>query len=148
MKFANIIASGEEVSEADRELFEYFAAHYKNSNKGIKGRGKARTVADRKAKASQSPPANTMTAVPQYPLPQIAPTPVTPHELPVSGSLASYSVTRGQPGPINHMSRQTHTGGYEVYDIQGHHHIQPPNNNGMLYETGSTREMGYHGRMY
>ncbi|EWY99350.1 hypothetical protein IWW34DRAFT_96520 [Fusarium oxysporum f. sp. albedinis] len=148
MKFANIIASGEEVSEADRELFEYFAAHYKNSNKGIKGRGKARTVADRKAKTSQSPPANTMTAVPQYPLPQIAPTPVTPHGLPVSGSLASYSVTRGQPGPINHMSRQTHTGGYEVYDIQGHHHIQPPNNNGMLYETGSTREMGYHGRMY
>lgn len=148
MKFAKIIASGEEVTEADRELFEYFATHYKNSNKGIKGRGKARTVADRKTKASQSPPANTMTAVPQYPLPQIASTPVTPHGLPVSGSLASYSVTRGHPAPINHMSRQTHNGGYEVYDMHGHHHIQPPNNNGMLYETGSTREMGYHGRMY
>ncbi|TVY73804.1 Asparagine-rich zinc finger protein AZF1 [Fusarium oxysporum f. sp. cubense] len=54
-EFARATTSGEEVSEADRELFEYFATHYKNSNKGIKGRGKARTVADHKAKASQPP---------------------------------------------------------------------------------------------
>ncbi|KAG7402539.1 Asparagine-rich zinc finger protein AZF1 [Fusarium oxysporum f. sp. rapae] len=71
VEFARVTTSGEEGSEADRELFEYFATHYKNSNKGIKGRGKACTVAGRKAKASQSPPANTMTAVAQYPLPQI-----------------------------------------------------------------------------
>ncbi|KAG4275606.1 hypothetical protein FPRO04_14372 [Fusarium proliferatum] len=140
MKFAKIIASGEEVTEADRELFEYFATHYKNSNKGIKGREKTRTVADRKTKASQFPPTNTMTAVPQYALPQIASTPVTPQGLPVSDSLDFYSLTRDPPGPMNYMSRQTHNGGYEVY---GHHHIQPP-----IYETGSTRGMGYNGRMY
>ncbi|KAF5985955.1 hypothetical protein FBULB1_2687 [Fusarium bulbicola] len=148
MKFAKIIASGEEVTEADRELFEYFATHYKNSNKGIKGRGKCRKVADRKTKASQSLPSSIMTAVPQYPLPQIASTPVTLHGLPVSGSLASYSLTQDQLAPLNHMSRQTHNGGYEVYDVHGHHHNQLPYKNGMLYETGSTREMGYHGRMY
>ncbi|GKU08027.1 unnamed protein product [Fusarium langsethiae] len=40
-RFAQILNSGEEVPEGYRELFEYFATHYKNSNKGIKGRGKA-----------------------------------------------------------------------------------------------------------
>ncbi|KAG7410325.1 Asparagine-rich zinc finger protein AZF1 [Fusarium oxysporum f. sp. raphani] len=52
MRFAQITSSGEEIPEADRELFKYFATHYKNSNKGIKGRGKARTMAERMAKAS------------------------------------------------------------------------------------------------
>ncbi|KAF5978423.1 finger AZF1 [Fusarium coicis] len=148
MKFDKISASGEEIAEADRELFEYFATHYRNSNKGTKGRGKGRKVVKRKIEASQSPPANTMTAVPQSPLPQALPIPANPHGLPVPGSLASYSLTYGQPGPVNCMSRQTHNGGYEVYNMHGHHNIQPPNNNGMLYETGSTRGMGYHGRMY
>ncbi|UNI15361.1 DNA-binding transcription factor [Purpureocillium takamizusanense] len=34
-----------EVPEEYQELFEYFSVHYKNSNKGIKGRGKGRWVA-------------------------------------------------------------------------------------------------------
>ena len=33
------------VPEEHQELFDYFRLHYKNSNKGIRGRGKARTVA-------------------------------------------------------------------------------------------------------
>jgi len=32
------------ISQADKELWEYFANLYKNSNKGIKGRGKDRKV--------------------------------------------------------------------------------------------------------
>jgi hypothetical protein len=32
------------VSQADKELWEYFASLYKNSNKGIKGRGKDRRI--------------------------------------------------------------------------------------------------------
>ena len=32
------------VSESDRELWEYFSTLYKNSNKGIKGRGKDRRI--------------------------------------------------------------------------------------------------------
>ncbi|KAF4950705.1 hypothetical protein FSARC_13103 [Fusarium sarcochroum] len=158
MRFAQVLNSGEEVPEVDRELFEYFATHYKNSNKGIKGRGKARTVADRKIKASQSPPpSNPTTIVPQYPLPQIAPTqqvpspqqPQQPHGLSHPGSLAAYSVSRGHPNVMNNMPRESHTGGYEIYDMQGgHNHIQPPNNNGMLYEDGHARGMGYNERMY
>jgi hypothetical protein len=42
-KFASIRA-GEYVSERDKELWEYFASLYKNSNKGIKGRGKDRRI--------------------------------------------------------------------------------------------------------
>ena len=33
------------VPEEHQELFDYFRLHFKNSNKGIRGRGKARTVA-------------------------------------------------------------------------------------------------------
>ena len=42
-KFASI-KTGDIVSTADKELWEYFANLYKNSNKGIKGRGKDRKV--------------------------------------------------------------------------------------------------------
>jgi hypothetical protein len=35
------------IPEDYRELIQYFQSHYKNSNKGIKGRGKARKVAGR-----------------------------------------------------------------------------------------------------
>jgi hypothetical protein len=44
LKFASI-RNGDTVSSADKELFQYFATLYKNSNKGIKGRGKDRKVA-------------------------------------------------------------------------------------------------------
>jgi hypothetical protein len=42
-KFASI-KEGDMVSSDDKELWEYFANLYKNSNKGIKGRGKDRKV--------------------------------------------------------------------------------------------------------
>lgn len=48
VKFAQI----GKVPDEHRDLFEYFKEHYKNSNKGIKGRGKARTVAVRKPKVN------------------------------------------------------------------------------------------------
>lgn len=34
------------MSEGDMELWEYFSTLYKNSNKGIKGRGKDRRIRD------------------------------------------------------------------------------------------------------
>lgn len=42
-KFAQV-RDGDDISVADRELFEYFAELYKNSNRGIKGRGKDRKI--------------------------------------------------------------------------------------------------------
>lgn len=38
------IDDGESMSEGDKELWEYFSTLYKNSNKGIKGRGKDRRM--------------------------------------------------------------------------------------------------------
>jgi hypothetical protein len=42
-KFA-CINPGDPVHREDKELWEYFASLYKNSNKGIKGRGKDRRI--------------------------------------------------------------------------------------------------------
>jgi len=44
MKFSSVDI-GELMNSQDRELWEYFATLYKNSNKGIKGRGKDRRIA-------------------------------------------------------------------------------------------------------
>ncbi|KAF4992933.1 hypothetical protein FDECE_13566 [Fusarium decemcellulare] len=154
MRFAQMLASGEEVPEADRDLFEYFATHYKNSNKGIKGRGKARTVAERKNKTSPPSSTNPSIAAPQYPLPQIpatqqVPSPHQPQSLSHPGSLAAYSMSRGHPNAINNMPRESHAGSYEMYDMQGgHHHVHPSSNNGMVYEGDHGRDMSFSERMY
>ncbi|KAF1915718.1 zinc finger protein-like protein OZF [Ampelomyces quisqualis] len=50
-KFATI-SPGDYVSQADKELWEYFASLYKNSNKGIKGRGKDRRISAMSSSAS------------------------------------------------------------------------------------------------
>jgi hypothetical protein len=43
------------VSQADKELWEYFASLYKNSNKGIKGRGKDRRISALSTSGSAHP---------------------------------------------------------------------------------------------
>ncbi|KAH5493108.1 hypothetical protein HBI42_070250 [Parastagonospora nodorum] len=53
-KFATI-TPGDYVSHADKELWEYFASLYKNSNKGIKGRGKDRRISAMSSSASVHP---------------------------------------------------------------------------------------------
>lgn len=47
-RFASI-QDGDTVSAADKDLWEYFAKLYRNSNKGIKGRGKDRKVGSHSA---------------------------------------------------------------------------------------------------
>ena len=43
LRFASM-REGDPVTVQDKELWEYFATLYKNSNKGIKGRGKDRRI--------------------------------------------------------------------------------------------------------
>jgi hypothetical protein len=50
-KFATI-NPGDYLSHVDKELWEYFASLYKNSNKGIKGRGKERRISAMSPSAS------------------------------------------------------------------------------------------------
>lgn len=64
-KFANI-NKGDWVTQEDKELWEYFASLYKNSNKGIKGRGRDRrisTVSSSGAAHASSYPAMSMPAM-------------------------------------------------------------------------------------
>jgi hypothetical protein len=60
-KFATI-NPGDYVSQADKELWEYFASLYKNSNKGIKGRGKDRRISAMSSSASAHPSSYTTLA--------------------------------------------------------------------------------------
>jgi hypothetical protein len=46
---------GDCVSQEDKKLWEYFASLYKNSNKGIKGRGKDRRISAMSSSASSFP---------------------------------------------------------------------------------------------
>ncbi|KAI5461301.1 hypothetical protein BGZ63DRAFT_232140 [Mariannaea sp. PMI_226] len=170
-KFAHMLNCGHEIPENDRDLFEYFATHYKNSNKGIKGRGKARTVAERKSKvssgsksssksalraASKSPStAPTPPVTAQFPLPQIpSPQQAYPHNQhhPVShpGSLAAYSMSRNHPSMMNNnMQRGHQASGYDMFEMDGEHHpVQPSNPSGLMYENEHTRGMGFSERMY
>ncbi|OJJ43721.1 hypothetical protein ASPZODRAFT_73594 [Penicilliopsis zonata CBS 506.65] len=48
LKFS-AMTEGEPMSQPDRQLWEYFADLYKNSNKGIKGRGKNRVISPTKS---------------------------------------------------------------------------------------------------
>lgn len=155
-KFAQILSSGDEVPEADRELFEYFATHYKNSNKGIKGRGKARTVAERKSKVASHSPEGTPIMTAQFPLPQVS----LPHQVPLPhhhqhhglshpGSLAAYSMSRGHPSMLNSMPREGQHGGYEMFEgMDAHSPVQASNANGMMYEEEHARHMAFTERLY
>ncbi|CAM1508306.1 Fc.00g051540.m01.CDS01 [Cosmosporella sp. VM-42] len=153
-RFAQILNSGDEVPEVDRELFEYFATHYKNSNKGIKGRGKARTVAERRNKAASHSPITTPVTA-QYPLPQIPPPQQIPpshhqhHGLSHPGSLAAYSMSRGHPNMMNTMPHEGHHGGYEMFEMERDHNaVQASNNNAMMYEEEHARQMAFNERLY
>lgn len=59
-KFASF-NMGDVVHAQDKELFEYFASLYKNSNKGIKGRGKDRRIST--APSSSAPSAASYTSL-------------------------------------------------------------------------------------
>lgn len=108
-----------EVPEEHQELFEYFKAHYKNSNKGIKGRGKARTVAPKTKAGSQAP---SSMAFPHLPMPTQQPAYV--------------------PGPTNSLvgiPRHHPSGNCGMFE-QHHGNGGGP---GMLYEDEHARQMAY-----
>ncbi|KAL1608380.1 DNA-binding transcription factor [Paraconiothyrium brasiliense] len=60
-KFA-CINPGDKVQQEDKELWEYFASLYKNSNKGIKGRGKDRRITTAPSAAGSSSSYNGLSA--------------------------------------------------------------------------------------
>lgn len=129
--FAKFAAEGN-VPEEHQELFEYFKEHYKNSNKGVKGRGKARTVAARKPKGqgrTQSIDSGVQN-IPQQPLPV--------HH----AGVPAYDLG-SQGGPVGVASiPRTHNSEYAMFEAQ------QDASNAMLYGEDHSRHMAFTDRMY
>ncbi len=130
------------MSDADLELWEYFATLYKNSNKGIKGRGKDRKVGAAVQSASGTLPSQQRSSRPRKPTAAAAAlTPVLPH--PLSSPLASHGVMVPHPASslamysvsrvgVAHMQSPGARDGqamYDMYDlVDDYHHKLPPRN--------------------
>ncbi|KAI0427428.1 hypothetical protein F5Y09DRAFT_32489 [Xylaria sp. FL1042] len=143
LKFANI-TSVDEMTDSDREIWNYLLDVHKNSNKGIKGRGKECRV--ELLPHSGSPPN-------QYPL-----------QSPVELQHAPFSMSHGLPNAMNfnHFAMQrNHLGheylvargghAYEVYEIDqasiSSGTITPASSPGGIYDDHH-RALSFHDRMY
>lgn len=125
------------VSKEDMEIFKDFAEVHKNSNKGIKGRGKHRKVksvpmSSPTSPTGHSPLPNIMAS--QYPLPSapgLTQLLHTPHPLhpPLHHQGPSHSAMYGMPRPGLHPH-------YETYD---HHEVDT-----VASSRGSVAEPIYH----
>ncbi|XXH00348.1 mitochondrial FAD carrier protein flx1 [Hypoxylon texense] len=102
IRFSNL-TPGEKLSEEDQKLFHFFAELYKNSNKGIKGRGKERRDASKHRSSSTPTVAHHYSAQPplvqqhhMYPHPRLP----TQHGLPCPEDLGNYGMSRNGPQHI------------------------------------------------
>ncbi|KAK3995077.1 hypothetical protein QBC44DRAFT_32904 [Cladorrhinum sp. PSN332] len=118
-RFATI-SNWDSASSEDREMYQYLATLYKNSNKGIKGRGKRRNVALLTPTHTQQPSPPLSPESPQHHgLPSMArPLAPHPHHLhPYHGisQPSAYSISR-PPTLMTSSIRRIHHGGYPMYD--------------------------------
>ena len=87
---------------ADKELWEYFANLYKNSNKGIKGRGKDRKVGSNNSSALCPPP----------PIPSLVP------ELSISGAGRGNMIIGVGAGVMGaYDTGKGESGQYEMFNV-------------------------------
>ncbi|KAF2966811.1 hypothetical protein GQX73_g6734 [Xylaria multiplex] len=143
LKFANM-RSVAEMTEADRELWDYFLTVHKNSNKGIKGRGK-------ECRVELLPHSGNLPN--QYPLQSAVELPHTPfpmsHGLPNSINFGHYGMQRPNPGQEFLVARGGH--GFEVYEIDqasiSSGTITPASSPGGMYDDHH-RGLPFHDRMY
>lgn len=136
-KFAGILQAGGVLQGDDKELFEYFAIHYKNSNKGIKGRGK-----DRKVNTVASAPAVHSS---HYPVPQAPQHPMV-HGLPYPG-VATSGTFGHYGGSYNMLMARDARRGYESYDMD-HDSVSASSTTGTLYDDEHHFAERYQERLY
>ncbi|KAK1760481.1 hypothetical protein QBC47DRAFT_396473 [Echria macrotheca] len=140
-------------SREDKELWEYFVTLYKNSNKGIKGRGKHRRVWC----INRAPSTSPITCIPpQVPsgmphgLPQLH-TPPPTHSRPPFHELshpASFSLCR--PNMLLSINREPH-GAYDMFDTEeGSITSSAPSSTttGPVYDEDQGRELAFGDRLY
>ncbi|KAI1738470.1 hypothetical protein F4680DRAFT_180430 [Xylaria scruposa] len=150
LKFSNIL-SMTEMSPKDRELWDYFLTVHKNSNKGIKGRGKECRVelVNHAANALPLPPHPHQYSL-QSPveLQQHASFPMS-HGLPNAIGFSHYSMQRPNLGQ-DFLARGGH--GYDVYEMDQSSissGTTPASSPGGMYEDQHHhRSLPYHSRMY
>ncbi|KAI3324968.1 hypothetical protein HD806DRAFT_461199 [Xylariaceae sp. AK1471] len=143
LKFSKM-ESVTEISEADRELWDYFRTIHKNSNKGIKGRGKECRVELLTHSLSnqcslQSPPPEIQHAA--YPM---------SHGLPHSMGFSHFNgMQRNNLGQDFTVARGAH--GYDVYDMDqasiSSGTMTPASSPGGVYDDYH-RGLPFHERMY
>ncbi|TRX95444.1 hypothetical protein FHL15_003775 [Xylaria flabelliformis] len=156
LKFSNIY-SMTEMTQNDRELWDYFLTVHKNSNKGIKGRGKECRVELVTHAANPLPP-NSHHHHQQYALQspvelhQHAPFPIS-HSLPNSMGFGHFGMQRPNLGQDFLVARGGH--GYDVYDMDqasiSSGTITPASSPGGMYEEQQQhhhRSLPFHNRMY
>jgi hypothetical protein len=153
-KFASL-TDYESVSQADRDLWEYFATLYKNSNKGIKGRGKHRKVEpvnQQPAHTSSNalPPRFVSTSSPALPQRLHTPLPVQ-QPLPYHGFShpAAYSMSR--PSMLVQVAPRAPHPSYELYDVEAASiaSTAPTSSSaGPLYDEDHSRELAFGDRIY
>ncbi|TGJ82269.1 hypothetical protein E0Z10_g6506 [Xylaria hypoxylon] len=143
LKFANM-RSVTEMTEADRELWDYFLTVHKNSNKGIKGRGK-------ECRVELLPHSGSLPN--QYPLQspvelQHTPFPMS-HSLANSMNFGHFGMQRANLGQDFLVARGGH--GYDVYEIDqasiSSGTITPASSPGGMYDDHH-RGLPFHDRMY
>jgi hypothetical protein len=120
------------IPEEYRTLYSYFKTHYKNSNKGIKGRGKARRIAGgRDSKPRPTTRAGRKTQAPAY-----KPTsPVSQPQSPAPGPL--YPTTSGPMPMSDTVTRHRLPTGFtpHVFPMESHH---TPH---MMYDDAQSRQI-------
>lgn len=133
------------LSPTDREIWEHLATTYKNSNKGIKGRGKKGAG----SACSQSPDSATLSPfpidIPQGPLHHQGYT--GDHDTSPSSSFSSGSSV-GFPSPTGHNPAmlETHMGS-GMYDAKVGGEMMGPSTSGALYDP-HVRDVVFHDRGY
>ncbi|KAJ9143735.1 Finger protein azf1 [Pleurostoma richardsiae] len=143
-KFAHMTGQDMTTSQEDLEMWEYLATLYKNSNKGIKGRGKNRRVSTAVSMSPVSPVPNIQT---QYHLqgPDCHP----PMLLDYQQGLVNGGMNRG-PGMMMTMAqpRDPHAN-YEMFDVSDDGSTGGSTNSGPIYQTNHGRgAYPFHNRMY
>lgn len=117
---------GDQVSSQDKELWEYFATLYKNSNKGIKGRGKDRRISTTIQSGSSS---STF--------------PSTASFSSISAPAMSRATTNGsvQGNPSDRSSRSSsYASAQQVVEVHHHSHSQLPH----PHQSVRASQQGYH----
>ena len=124
------------VPDEHRDLLEYFRQHYKNSNKGIKGRGKGRVVSRREVRMTATASKIHLGSSEFAPPPPSGPQDVN--------RMPAYAWQGSQAGMMGNVARtQAYSAHYGMFGPEQAQHTNPDG----LYDEHS-RPMSFHDRYY